>query len=382
MTIDERINMLERELARTRRHQRWTALAIVLVIGASALLGFVGVSGGDATATQPNDNSKVVRARMFVVEDENGKVRAKLGLDDGWAKGIVALQLLDEDEALRFGAYGSSLLGGSLSLFDKHGKTRAQMSGDDETGPEFNLFDDEGKARARLYLFDGRPSLEMSSKNGTLLAGAYKDGLGPHLGLMDSEGTVRAVLGAVADSVRLELTGNNGELRAALSADSSGTDLRLVDSEGGYAEVIAQPSLRRLKLADRDGQPVAAFGSSDDVPTLVLFDQEHQPRVGLKVRNGKPTLDFFDNEGEGRATLGTTENGTPSLVLFDNEGRRRAALSADDSGPTLLLFDTEGKARAVLGSTETGNLDEKTTRWPESSLLLFGPDGILRWSAP
>lgn len=70
-----------------------------------------------------------------------------------------------------------------------------------------------------------------------------------------------------------------------------------------------------------------------------------------------------------------------ALILCDSEGRIRALLSAGDSGPALELFDKEGELRAVLGTAESETTDGKKILWPESSLLLFGPDGKLRWSA-
>lgn len=360
MTIDERLEVLERELARTRRRQRFMIIAATMALVAVALVGFANPATGRAGARQPAEGERIVRARMFVVEDENGKVRAKLGLDDAWAPGIVALHLLDEDEAPWFGAYGSSSAGGSMSLFDKHHNARAHMSGDDHLGPGLKLFDSEGEPRAKLCLFDGRPTLEMSTKNGKLVAGASIKELGPHLGLMDSEGNVRVALATVANSVRMEFLGSEGELRAQLSADANGTDFRLIDGEGkGRAELAAYPSLRRFRLVDDQDQPIAALGASNDGSMFSLFDKDGQLGAGF----------------------GFADSG-PDLRLFDAEGKARASLTLRVGEPALRLYDSEGRVRASVGASTTESQDGKQTRWPESSLLLFGPDGKLRWWAP
>ncbi|MDD5222404.1 MAG: hypothetical protein PHE84_00305 [bacterium] len=85
MTIEERLEKVEKELTLLKK----------------------------TLATAP----KVIRANKFIVEDENGKVRA----------GMV----LDED-------------GPRLGLFDEHGKVRVGM-GLDKNGPGLGLLDANGK---------------------------------------------------------------------------------------------------------------------------------------------------------------------------------------------------------------------------------------------
>lgn len=268
MTIDERINVLDRELARTRRHQRWTTLFAVFVVGASALLGFVSVPGGNATEAQP-DAANIVRARMFVVEDENGSVVARLGLDEGWT--APSLQFLQDEKREVMLFPGNLILSG--------GDNSAWLATGKMTGAELR-FSKGGKTQLALIGVDSPPTPPE-------------------------------------------------ERQAAIEM-----------WEETKAEV-------KMRFPDVSWEPPA--------PTFKDFE-----RRGLLI--------FQAGQGPN--------------VLLGGEGTLRAALYVLDDKPALKLLDSNGVGRAVVGSTETETPDGKTTRWPESSLLLFGSDGELRWSAP
>ena len=51
-------------------------------------------------------------------------------------------------------------------------------------------------------------------------------------------------------------------------------------------------------------------------------------------------------------------------------------------GPILEVLDENGKLRAKMGATLFVSPDGRRTIYPESSLLLFGADGKVIWSAP
>ncbi len=99
MTIEERLEVVERELAELK-------------------------------AAQAQEIGKVIRANQFIVEDDNGKTRAEL--------------VINKD-------------GPSLSLFDKNGNPRALLSALKD-GPRLELFDENGKPRAGLAACGGEPS--------------------------------------------------------------------------------------------------------------------------------------------------------------------------------------------------------------------------------
>ena len=68
---------------------------------------------------------------------------------------------------------------------------------------------------------------------------------------------------------------------------------------------------------------------------------------------------------------------------MERAGRIRicAALTVDKDGPGLRLLDENGKARFVAGKETTETPDGKIIEYPESSLILFGPDGKIIWRA-
>jgi hypothetical protein len=92
---------------------------------------------------------------------------------------------------------------------------------------------------------------------------------------------------------------------------------------------------------------------------------------------------LVDAKGTVRAVLGTIPDGTTALTLGDVEGKARASLGLDTNGaPALRLSDANGASRATLGVSQTTTKDGTVTTFPESSLLLFDPDGTVRWKTP
>jgi hypothetical protein len=107
MNIEERLEVVERELAELK-------------------------------ATQAQRIGKVIRAKRFIVEDENGKTRAELSINKD---------------------------GPSLSLFDKNGNPRALLSAIKD-GPRLELFDENGTPRAGLSALKDGPMLSLFDENG------------------------------------------------------------------------------------------------------------------------------------------------------------------------------------------------------------------------
>jgi len=68
---------------------------------------------------------------------------------------------------------------------------------------------------------------------------------------------------------------------------------------------------------------------------------------------------------------------------MERAGRIRicAALTVDKDGPSLNLRDENGMERFTAGKIKTVTPDGKVIEYPESSLVLFGPDGKIIWSA-
>ena len=101
----------------------------------------------------------------------------------------------------------------------------------------------------------------------------------------------------------------------------------------------------------------------------------------LAVDKDGTRLRMNNENGESRAALGVTKD-MVGLALNDKNGKSRIVLGVAKEGPMLGLNDADGKTRAVLGITQTTTPDGKVITYPESSLLLFDPNGNVIWEAP
>lgn len=164
MTIEERLEKLERDLSCAKRRRRW------LVAGAGLLLAAWVVSWAFEPGTAIAEPAKAgavvreVRAKRFVLEDENGKRRAVLGVN----KRSVMLILLGEKGQVLANLLATKT-GASLWLSDEKGEERAVLSAAKDAS-HLVLLDEKGKQRATLRADKTSGSrLEFLDKNGKLL---------------------------------------------------------------------------------------------------------------------------------------------------------------------------------------------------------------------
>lgn len=151
-TVEERLEKLERTTSRYR-----LALAgMGVVVLACTIIWVVAGATGCAHA------AKVIRANMFVLEDENGKVRAMLCMDS---------------------------LNPSLALFDENGLFRVLLYVD-KAGPGLSLWDEKGRDRVGLFVNKDGPGLRLSDEDNKPRAGLLLNKDGPGLGLWDEKGKV------------------------------------------------------------------------------------------------------------------------------------------------------------------------------------------------
>ena len=161
MTTDERLERLERALGRSRRFNLWLLAAMGLAAGAWLLAGaFHGEQAWAQTTKPENDSSGVIRAKGFVVEDENGKTRAMLDMN----KDVPRLRLFDE-KGKPLVSLDASKDGAGLFLADENGKLRAGLIANKD-GPMLKLADQNGTLRVLLDASKGRPGLSLADKNG------------------------------------------------------------------------------------------------------------------------------------------------------------------------------------------------------------------------
>jgi hypothetical protein len=159
MTIEERLEVVERELAPSRRRTRRMWVALGLAGAVCAIVWSLTTTTGSAQAQCTS--GKVIRANKFIVEDENGKNRAILCADTEGA----GLWLSDEN-----GKYCAELIalknGSSrLSLSDKNGKALTELLARKD-GTELWLKDDFGIPRAVLAATKDGSGLVLLDKYG------------------------------------------------------------------------------------------------------------------------------------------------------------------------------------------------------------------------
>lgn len=140
MTTEERLEKLECELARAKRGNRRMFLAGTgLLLGLFALLMASWSMTGVAQGQEEQPDKKVIRANVFILEDQNGKLCAVLAVD----KAGPALVLYDQNGKPRVGL--TAFKGGpALILRDENGKPRAGLTVP-KIGPSLILYDKNGK---------------------------------------------------------------------------------------------------------------------------------------------------------------------------------------------------------------------------------------------
>ena len=264
MTIEKRLENMEKELGRVKRLNRWLLGAILLVGGGTVIPALLETTafraGAQAAFTLPE-----IRANKFVLEDKSGKARA-------------GLYLMQE-------------------------------------GPTLTLLDENGQPRAWLALRE----------------------FGPDLALIDKNSELRASLSVSEDGPRFSLNNENGDSLSRLTADKDGSRLTMYDGTQQFSSTISASESGALMSV--------AHGRGEKAITLLAH---------------KDGLDF---------------------EFSDDILSPRASMKLSKEGPSLELFDEKGMARFIAGRTATVTQDGKTITFPESSLILFGPDSKVIWSA-
>jgi hypothetical protein len=176
MTTDERMEKMEGQLARVRWFNHILIAGIVLFLGVWLIL-----KSFDPETAWAQSGVEEIRAKKFVLEDENGKIRATLAMT--------------------------------------------------ENGPMFSLSDENGKTRAALRVAEDKPSLSLHDVSGKERASLMVGTLGPYLTLYDENDKLRADLSVGKDSSSLSLSDGNGQERAVLGMFDE-PDLVLFDENG------------------------------------------------------------------------------------------------------------------------------------------------------
>lgn len=231
MTIEERLEGLERESVRARRRNR----RVLVVAGLSIAVCAVGVAAffPSFVKAQPGASvEKEIRANRFTLVDESGRERGRLAVDLGDA----GLFLRDEK-----GRHRASLMvlkdRSLLSLSSEKGRTHEATLSADNIESSLLLRDENGKVRAGLDVMGGGPRIWFRDEDGKLRAALEVDMIGPKLSLCDENGDRRAFVHFGFDSPFgpahgpvVSLYDENGKVRAALGVDGTRPRLELFEA--------------------------------------------------------------------------------------------------------------------------------------------------------
>jgi hypothetical protein len=158
-----------------------------------------------------------------------------------------------------------------------------------------------------------------------------------------------------------------------------------------------------LTLRDEAGYPLVALGGGgEDASFLTLTRTGYAQQVQLTVARNLQGLAIYQGE-QVRATLGVVD-GNPALTLLDKQNKERAAVDFGPSGARLVMSDSSGEPRTLLGvsddkaylemsdkqgfKTAIGSTDlitpltGETHKTSAASIVLFGKDKKVLWSAP
>jgi len=132
MTTEERLDVLERELARLKFRNRWLVAVVVLSILGLGLASTWTLTTASAQDRLAGLSPKILRGTELVLEDEDGKHTATLrASQDG-----VHLALGDENRLIRASLEMDLREGPSLKLRDKDGKIRAILGVHQTVNPD------------------------------------------------------------------------------------------------------------------------------------------------------------------------------------------------------------------------------------------------------
>jgi hypothetical protein len=168
-------------------------------------------------------------------------------------------------------------------------------------------------------------------------------------------------------------------------------------------EVAKMIRAQKIMLEDEKGRPRLFLNGTGEEPGLSLADETGVVRANLLMFMEEPSLVLRDNKGMKRLQAGLTGEGPriwlndekgntrlsqvvekegSGLLVFDDNDKNRIGLFLKKTGPFLEMCDEKEAPRVSLGICSTKTPDGAVTSFPESTLLLFGPDRKVTFQAP
>ena len=199
-SMEERLGRLEEKLSRTERRYRFVLASLGTAVITSVVIWVALGTAGRAQAQKPTEATKVIRAKGFILEDENGKTRAQLSMNE---------------------------LGPGLVLYDENGNGLAVLY-----TFKLSFFDEKREVRARLLVTGRESVLDLFDEKGVCRTGLRFGYAGPGLWLYDEKGEARSVLNAGGRGPMLSLSGETGEAGAGLAVLRDKPGLSMWDEKG------------------------------------------------------------------------------------------------------------------------------------------------------
>jgi len=172
-----------------------------------------------------------------------------------------------------------------------------------------------------------------------------------------------------------------GQARPVQPSTIRGNRFVLVDAQGQERAVIEMyKGGPVLALCNANKNPSAVLSTLSLIGDLSLCGANRQARALDAFSAAGPSLALYDAHGTPRAQLGVSW-GYSGLTLSDVNGKTRAGLHAFSGGPMLDLYDASG-FEAIVGSTDVLTSTGETHETSAASIVLFGKDKKVLWSAP
>jgi hypothetical protein len=201
--------------------------------------------------------------------------------------------------------------------------------------------------------------------------------------LLDESGTTRARLSMeTKDKPALTFLRDRTTPTASIQG---GDEPVLVLTRPGSDEQItlmANKTFYGLTLYDKTS-PRASLVVSKGLPALDLADQSGIPQTTLEARPTGSMLFLKNPAGKESSMLWVdSSNGGASFDMRGSTGTVHVNLGQDPVGPSLQLEDGEGFSTTLGRSDLLEPRTGRKERTPAASVVLFGKDQKVLWSAP
>lgn len=188
----------------------------------------------------------------------------------------------------------------------------------------------------------------------------------------DHEGILRRIERLERQNRRMKLAG----LGALVIA---GAFLLMGQASGPHT--LPEVRANSFVLVDAQGKQRATLDIIMDQPRLALSDTNGTIRAALAISLGGPALVLVGSNGSAAASLAVQPDG-PLLDMLGANSMQAVTLEIPTHGPELKLNDANGFETAIGATDLITPTTGETQTTSAASLVLFGKDKKVLWSAP